>query len=357
MQALVRIFIASIAILLGSATAHASAPGSGWAWVTSSGSVGGSYFYNSTGGSVIAAKLATGQYEVDFAGLSSGGGAQVVGYGSNAQCKLPVTPLVGGARVSVFVTCYSPLGVLVDSAFVVVFDAPAGASSALHPGAHLSTGGGTSPTVLVGSSWNSSGLANTISWDPSSRTYVATLPGMTSGNAAVHVTAYGGNADRCKPLGWGTGVVYVSCYDPAGNTVASGFSLSYRDTSLLAGHVGGHAWITHGRLGGGYAAAEGASGCEADGSFSVARSPFNAWDLEVALTASNWPADFGSWVVPMVTAYGASANYCSILGWDSSSSGTTSVQVRCFDGAGNQIDASTTELTLSITNRYPPAPC
>jgi hypothetical protein len=332
--------------------------GYGWAYVLPGGSVGAPYSYNSSGGAVVGSKLTTGQYRVDLNGINAGGSAQVVAYGGNAHCKLFTTPLASGPKTSMFVTCHTPAGGFVDSAFVVFFDSRTGTDFSPYGGAYLSTGGGTSPSV-TGFSWNSSGGANSVAWNAAQNMYVVTLPGMSSSNAAVHVTAYGANPNRCKVVSWGTGLVNVRCYNAAGAAVSSnGFSLSYLDRSLIPGNIGGHAWITGGGVGAGYTAAVGTISCFAPGSFSVAPNASNSWDLDVSLTDSDWGGDTGPWVVPMITAYGGSSNYCSVVNWGASAAtGKSTVRVRCFDTNGTQVNASGTAFTSSITNWSQPGPC
>ena len=281
---------------VGTASDAITVNGSGWAWVTSGGSVGAPYFHNSSGGTVVAQKLTTGQYSVEFNGIHAAGSAQVVAYGGNAHCKLFTIPVVSGTKTTTYVTCHTAAGSFADSAFVVFFDSRSGTDfSPPYGGAYLSTGGGTSPTVIGSGNWNSSGGANSVSWSAANSRYTVTLAGMTSANAAVHVTAYGANANRCKVVSWGTGVVYVKCYDPTGAAVSSnGFSLSYLDRSLIPGHIGGHAWITGGTVGAGYSAAVGTISCFDPGAFSVAPNASNGWDLDVSLTDSDWGGDFGA---------------------------------------------------------------
>ncbi|WP_437817540.1 hypothetical protein [Sorangium sp. So ce1078] len=60
----------------------------------------------------------------------------------------------------------------------------------------------------------------------------------------------------------------------------------------------------------------------------------------------------------MITAYGSlNSNYCSVVNWGASPSGTTTVRVRCFDSTGTQVNASGTAFTSSITNWSWPGPC
>ncbi len=326
---------------------------SGWAWVQANGALGAPYTYSSNNGTIVSSRLATGQYGVDFNGLrySSGTNAQVVAYGSNARCKLFTTPLGNGIRTSVSVLCYGASGAFTDSAFVVLLDRRSGADSSPNGGAFLSTGGGTSPSVLSG--WNSTGGVNSVTWDSTGQYYVARLPGLSFSNASVHVTAYGANANRCKISSWGTGLVNVKCFDAVGNAVSSGFSLSYMERGLIPGKIGGHAWITGGAVGAGYAAATAARPACSSSSFSTRA---NGSYLDVSLTSSDFLPSSGPNLVPMITGYGSSSHYCNIMSWGASS-GTGTVTVGCFDQTGAAVNASSSAFTTTITNAAAPGPC
>jgi hypothetical protein len=332
--------------------------GYAWAWVQSNGAVGTPYTYDSAPGGAASSKLATGQYEVVFNGLHSAGSPQVVAYGSSAHCKLFTIPLVSGTKVSSYVNCYSAAGTLTDSAFVITFDSRTGADSAPYRGGYLSTGGGTAPT-LVGGQWSSSGTTPSVSWDSATQEFVASFPGASFSNAAVHVTAYGANANRCKVASYGSGFARVKCFDANHLPVASGFSISFMEKSLVAGHIGGHARVSFGAPAVGYSAAVGTSSCGGAGSVSTTTYPSTPLDLDVNVSDSDWGGDWGPYVVPLVTAYGSgNDNYCNVLRWGASTTtGASTVTVRCFNGQGQQINASSTELMSSITNWSWPGPC
>jgi len=324
-----------------------------WAWVLANGTTGSPYA-NQSSGSASSSKLATGQYEVLFNGLHQQGSPQVVAYGTNAQCKLFTIPQVNGTRVANYVNCYDPQGASVDSAFVITFNGQP-SSGTWYRGGYFSTGGGAGPT-LIGGSWNSSGGANSVTWDATNKVFYATFSGLTFANASVHVTAYGANDNRCKVVSWGAGSVTVKCFDHAGNATASGFSISYDEFSAFGGHIGGHAWMNVGSPSPGYTNSAPVFECDTPGALTAAAS---GWDLDLTLTKSDWSTDTGPWIVPMVTAYGGgNTNYCNVVSWSASGSGATSrVRVRCFNGNGVQIDASSTQFDATISHRDYQGPC
>lgn len=341
----------------GSAEQAITVNGFAWAWVQSNGALGTPYVYDTGAGGAASSKLATGQYEVVFNGLHDAGNPQVVAYGGSAHCKLFTIPVVNSAKVSSYVNCYSAAGALTDSAFVITYDSRTGTDAAPYRGGYLSTGGGTSPT-LVGGQWSSGGSAPTVSWDATNLQYSVSFPGASFFNAAVHVTAYGANANRCKVASYSTGAAKVKCFDVNHQPVASGFSISFNEKSLLAGHIGGHAWITGGGVGPGYSSAIGGSACGGPGSFSTAANAWDALDRDITLTDSDWNGDAGSYIVPMITAYGGTDDsYCNVMRWSANPAGASTVTVRCFDGHGRHIDVASTQLTSSITNWSWPGPC
>ena len=312
---------------------------SGFAWVQGSGTLGTGY--NGTGGAVSTSKLGTGQYLVEFAGhVASGSNAQVTAYGNAAtQCKLLTTPLGSSSYVRWYVLCYDAAGTLTDSPFNIVTENTSGGGEF---GAYLfATGSSTYH------SWNSSGGTNTVT-NTSTGLYTVTMPGMPSSNAAVHVTATGANANRCKITSWGTGSVGVRCYNASGALANTSFSVSYRSIGLIRQKIGGHAWINNGTVPSIYAAAR--STCWANPPFSV--TPVGS-DIDVTLPQSDWAPGHWSNVMPIVTAYGSNANHCKVTFWNVVGD-TTTARVRCFNNAGVQVNASTTSFDFSLTHRHGP---
>jgi hypothetical protein len=336
---------------VASSTAALSSAGTGWALVGDNGALGSPYTYT-TGTAITSTRYSEGEYGVTFSGiaLTSSSIAHVVAYGSAPHCKMLFQPLGGGAETSVYVNCYMPTGSPADSSFVVFLDTQPVV------GASLITYGGTSPTVVYSS--NSSGQPNSVTWSPLDEQYSVTLPGITFYDAGVHVTAYGGNADRCKVVGWSTGSVVVKCFDPTGAAVAAGFGLSYTQDGLVSWGAGGHSWIDDGVANPSYSSAWSAVACDSDAEFSAIAV---GADVEVSLTSSYF--EYGG-VFPMVTAYGSDATYCNVMQWSETPASsaadirfTTNVVVRCFNAAATEIKASSTAFDISISNSSMPAPC
>jgi hypothetical protein len=109
-----------------------------------------------------------------------------------------------------------------------------------------STGGGYAYvrgdlTGGFSSSYNSSGLANAVSWGgPGSGVYKVWLPGIGTGllDGNIQVTAeHPNSARRCKVDGWnpvgGGEDIPVRCYDQAGNPADSWFN--WRPSPSTAG--------------------------------------------------------------------------------------------------------------------------
>ncbi len=77
------------------------------------------YSWNPSGGGITIARLGTGEYEVDWSGLSllDGGDVQVTAYGgSNAQCKENAW-----GTFQVVVSCFTPGGAAVDTYYVISY--------------------------------------------------------------------------------------------------------------------------------------------------------------------------------------------------------------------------------------------
>lgn len=329
--------------------------GSGWAYVSSTGALFTAHSYNSSGGTVTTAKLATGQYGIDFNGISynvNPNNAQVTAVLSNAQCKLFTAPTGNGLKTSVYVTCYTPAGAFVDSAFLVTLDSHSGNDAGPYRGAFLSTGGGASPTALQ--SWNSAGQANSVTWDAATQTFNVSLPGLALDNAAVHVTAIGATSNRCKIVNWGGAVVHVQCLTSAGApTNNTGFSLTYEERTILPLKAGAHTWVNGGAPQASYSGGYGYFSCYA---INYSAATLNQ-SLNVTMTNINPYPGSAAAIVPMVTAYGPNnTDYCTINSW-SSTNNNASARVTCYDNGGTPRTPGTTPFTLTISSRGIPGPC
>lgn len=227
---------------MGEAESPLVVNGSGWAYVSSSGALFTAHSYNSSGGTVTTAKLATGQYGIDFNGISynvNPNNAQVTAVLSNAQCKLFTAPTGNGLKTSVYVTCYTPAGAFVDSAFLVTLDSHSGNDAGPYRGAFLSTGGGASPTALH--TWVNGGAPQAsysggygyfscyaINYSAATlnqslnvtMTNINPYPGSAAAIVPM-VTAYGpNNTDYCTINSWSStnnnASARVTCYDNSG---------------------------------------------------------------------------------------------------------------------------------------------
>lgn len=318
-----------------------SVVGSGYAWVQASGAYGGGW---SSRGAVTSSKIGPGTYTVDFAGQrSTNANAQVVAYGSSfAHCKL-LTNAIGSSSTMWIVRCYNASGSLTDSAFNILTDHRTGSD---YPRSAYLT---RSSTNAVSDSWNSGGSANSVSV-LSTGVYRVTTPG-TVDNSSVHVTALGTDAARCKIGWWGTTTAEVRCFNASGAPANSGFSFARRRGALIDGQIGAHAWITGGRPSPAYTMTTG--NCLQNPAPSLSVTAIGN-DLLVTLPeATLRPGNAWSDTLPMVTAYGTNANTCQVQYWGMSGT-TATARVRCFNSAGTQINASSTQLNVTLTSKYFP---
>jgi hypothetical protein len=194
--------------------------------------------YNSTGGTVTAANLTTGEYRVDFAGLShiTGGNAEVTSFSGGATCSvyewLPNPPYL-----QVWVTCYTFSGTPVNANFSVIVTQPR-----TRPHGVLDYDWIQFParsyTLRGAYQYNSSGGRNTIRHYGAGR-YIVTMPGPPpSGTGTVKVSAYNAAAGDCQLDKWsGTRhgiVIYVDCYAASGARQNRQFTVVYaRDNNLM----------------------------------------------------------------------------------------------------------------------------
>jgi hypothetical protein len=200
-------------------------------------------------------------------------------------------------------------------------------------------------------SFNPTGAANTVC-NTATGQYQATFPGLATVGGNVQVSAYGGQAARCKVQYWypsGTGTtVSVLCNDATGAPANALFTVSFDDRTTpdaLHRNVGAYAWVD-------------------DASASSTPSSTYQWNSNgapitvvhnatgqytVDLTGQNTGTDGGGGSV-LVTAYGGGATYCKVGGWWASGNDRFA-SVRCFDNAGNAIDS---QFSLSYSRPLQP---
>lgn len=108
-------------------TNHMAAPGGGeaYAWAysptTKKYTIGGSYWYNSSGQPIVAERLSKGRYRVTFRGIGgngrTGGHVQVTGYGPDNRSAKVRWWSSGGKDFIAYVDCYDPSGNLANARF------------------------------------------------------------------------------------------------------------------------------------------------------------------------------------------------------------------------------------------------
>jgi hypothetical protein len=192
------------------------------------------------------------------------------------------------------------------------------------------------------SSWaaNSAGAVPTISqvknifFQPQTGRYRVSFPNVGSevgGN--VQVVAYGSDPGHCKVEGWasnGTTLdVTVRCMDMAGNLVNRLFAVSYqRIPSPSTGLQGGYLYSSRINEPGAYTP-----------------DPYYSWNSAgqrnrvTRIVQGQYTVQFPGITVTggtvRVSAYGANSDYCNVASW-----GSRSVDVRCYDSAGNPKDSA-----------------
>ncbi|NMO20913.1 trypsin-like serine protease [Pyxidicoccus fallax] len=291
------------------------------------------YSHNSTGGTNTITRTAVGSYRVEMPGLGqSNGNVQVTAYGGTAnRCKVSSWG-PSGTALHVYIACYTAAGAAADSYFVAQYYR-AGAGNP-QQGAYLwanqpSTASYTPSRYY---SYNSRGGTNTVT-----RTgvgaYQANLPGFTTIGGNVQVTAYGYGSHHCKVASWGTNIVYVRCFDAAGNPADTYWTLRYTDRHVAnSGQRGAYAWLS-----------------DATSPTSTPSSWYQWHSLGSTLTASRSGTGSYTMHIPgiaaynrtsaMVTAYGYTNTYCNVSSWFSNSSGGTDVNVQCRDATGGPADS------------------
>jgi secreted trypsin-like serine protease len=176
-------------------------------------------------------------------------------------------------------------------------------------------------------SFNSTGGTNTIT-RVATGNYIVEMPGLGQPNGNVQVTAYG-SANRCKSAGWApvgtTQNVYVQCFTPAGVAADSTFVAQYYRAGAGNPEQGAYLWA-HQPTAASYTPSSEYSYNSRGGTNTVTRSGVGIYTA----TLPGFTTGGGN---VQVTAYGPSSEYCKVVSW-----GTNTVNVRCFDTAGNLVD-------------------
>lgn len=309
----------------------------GFAWVEPGAPLNPAYSFNSSGGTNSYSGT-PGNYSVFMPGLDQGGGnVQVVGYGpSNVRCKVSSWGTSASGTL-INVRCHNPAGALAASPFVVYYDkSAAGVGST-----YLWYDGVSAPS---GYSYNASGGTNAVTRLALGR-YRVDLPGAT-GNASLHVTAYGPDAEHCSIESFWTGVVYVRCFNTSGAAADSKFSLHHTGSAPRPGMIGGHAFIsgaTSAPLP--YQRNQHWVSCFSTPPISV--SGFENVHYPDTSLGNSTPT------MSLSTAYGTDGNYCKVNWWGTWATGFN-VHTMCFTPAGTQVN---TPFLSSFMLASWPGPC
>jgi hypothetical protein len=337
-----------------------SGDAAGWAYYTGSG-LDASRSFNSTGGGNGISRSSVGVYTVTFGGLygSSGGNVQVSAAGATRnRCKVGSwtrNPYSVLSDLQVSVRCHDPSGNPADAPFMVTYARFPGGTTVSSSGAYVwmnqPQGGALDSTYQ----W---GAPSSVTWNGTGK-YALLLPGQASANSNVQVTAYGTTgAQYCKVVSWGNNgagdtVVNVHCFAPGGQPADSQFSLRYfRDTRDSRRGSGGFAWADQPYT---YSYTPSLPYqrnvlYDSCGSGTPGLSYTNkAWRWTTGQYSIDYPSQWSyvSGAAALVTAYGPTADYCTLGSWYVVSNDTLGVDVRCFDSNGNAIDTPFSQVVLS----------
>jgi hypothetical protein len=327
-------------------------PGMAFAWANdpsaSSYTPNTQYSFASGGGSITATRSGTGVYQMQWTGMGgigiNGGHAQVTAYGSaDVRCKV-----WSWGPSSVSVRCHDTAGSPADTPYNVLFLKPAkkawlreyafsrgsepSQTVPYHPdySAAYNQPGGYEPTYSLLDEREDVEIVRV-----STGVYTVYFDrfGLYADGGNVQVTAQASDGSYCKVEHWGLlagpdADVTVRCFGATGAPSDSYFHVLYVKSSSGPSAIA-YAWAN------------------LSNTASYAPHPDYAWNpTGGAVTATRtgtglytmtW-SGFGALGVdgghPKVTAYGSGNARCQIQGW-----GGDSVNVRCYDAAGNLVDS------------------
>lgn len=300
-------------------------------------------------------RVGLGRYEVALPMLGADdGNVQVVAVGADAtRCKverwggfsLPTS--LGDMRVTVL--CHAPTGAPADSAFLVQFLATDDAATSSRQVAYAAyspclAGDATCRLLRAEYQWNSAGARPTTQ-RLGVGVYKTRIPGQLHDNAAIHVTAVGGDAAFCYVFGnavdsAGTDV-WVLCSDTAGNPADSAFSLR-------------HEWRQYTSAPGQQLEGYSVAGYPTTASYTPAKR-FNAAGSTnlatrsgVGAYAATYPnlASLDASSTVMVSAISLIPKYCKLSGWSSWNRSVTA-NTRCYSFSGAPSDTAYAQSFLS----------
>jgi hypothetical protein len=303
----------------------------GWAWAsrpsTSSYNATWSWAYTSSGGDVEIERYGVGRYGVTFEGLDSQrGSAQVSAYGDNAnRCKVG-SWATAGAGVRVNVNCHNTGGSPADSMFTVYYG-----ESRNIDGAYLWASSGTADhTASSTYSYNSAGGASEVDRTGTGQ-YTVYFRDLDHGDGHAMATAYGSDADHCKPTYWGKSGddtrVDVRCFDSSGARSDSQFTVRYVMDGVGFYRMG-YAWLDRPTTAE-YTPNSRYSENREGGSITAWRTALGNYTTRFTEVSSG---------AAIVSSYANDASYCKLDSYVGSED--VSVEVDCYDASGDRTDTA-----------------
>jgi hypothetical protein len=238
---------ATAALLVPQPAQAVPVPVDGYVWGNQPGSpdyfVATGYEHNSSGGAIRITRLGVGSYKVRFYGMAGAGGvAHASAYGGAFHCPV-VSYGPSGADQLVYVRCYTPDAMPVDSRFVASFTnrPAAGSFGYLWSDDATPPPGGHVPAAAW--SYDSTGQQIVV-YQPAVGVYQVELgayrqdtPNLWA-SGVLRVTAYGAAARECQvwdpEFAIDPTMIEVHCYDDNGLAVDTRFTLTYaRKVTML----------------------------------------------------------------------------------------------------------------------------
>lgn len=302
------------------------------------------YSYNSTGGAVTMAKLQTGIYEVNFAGLNlpanASIGLHISAYAGNHHCiNFAAGPGTNTYRWQI--RCFAPDGTAKDGLFTAVIfkDDRQGWDNV-----NLQYTPSNTPLTIT-NGYNSRGGAISVVKFGIGLYRIEAL-GITKFDGTLMATAFNQtevrycNADSWAPPAGNVGVhLFVRCFDKEGKEADTPVQVSYR-RDLNAGIA-----INGTKFHNAYVFANGKTAIPAvDAGYSkntASTAPTTITRSSVGNFLVNIPGIAPSnKTTVIVRSYGDKNTYCNVATFFADNSGGTGVRVWCFNSAGVATDAN-----------------
>jgi hypothetical protein len=313
-----------------------------WVWADQSGATAPytpdpGYSYNSTGGIIHVVPLGTGAYRVDIANIYHGqpDDVQVSAYGGNTYCSTYGWSFAA-TTIRANVRCFDASGAPANSLFTLLYQArtaPFGTAGKAIAFLWADQPTAASYTPDTNFQYNSTGGTDTVE-RLGTGYYRATLPGLTRSGGNAQVTAYRANAS-CKPLDWynDTAATYVEivCHNRRGALIDEEFDLAFalnvNPALSKSGSNGAYVWASRPHAASYVPKAVYNYNGFGTGRLTVVRNGTGSYRVSIPGTLT-----FNTSNV-LVTGYGGSNGYCSVLSWE-----TNSIDVGCYDRRGNPRD-------------------